>query len=168
MPFFHNLMAEVTGIVNAHPITALPSDADEPQPLTPAMLLTMKTHPLTPPAGKFVQQDLYARRRWRRSQYLADQFWLRWKREYLDNLQARPKWNDQQRNLMEGDIVTVREKDAHRNDWLMGKIVEAMKSDDGGVRKAKVMVWRGGERKTCVRPVSEVILILPAEPDTHT
>lgn len=67
---------------------------------------------------------------------------------------------------MEGDIVTVRE-DAHRNDWLMGKIVEAMKSNDG-VRKAKVMVWRGGERKTCVRPVREVILILPAEPDTHT
>ena len=36
------LMAEVTAIVNARPITTVPSDTDEPQPLSPAMLLTMK------------------------------------------------------------------------------------------------------------------------------
>lgn len=36
-------MAEVTAIVNARPIAALPSDINDPQPLSPAMLLTMKT-----------------------------------------------------------------------------------------------------------------------------
>ena len=36
------LMAEVTAIVNARPITTIPSNSDEPQPLSPAMLLTMK------------------------------------------------------------------------------------------------------------------------------
>lgn len=41
------LMAEVTGIVNSRPIATLPSDVDEPQPLTPTMVLTMKTRPLT-------------------------------------------------------------------------------------------------------------------------
>jgi len=30
------LMAEATGIINIHPIAAIPSDTDEPQPLTPA------------------------------------------------------------------------------------------------------------------------------------
>lgn len=37
------LMAEVVAIVNARPISALPSDPDDPRPLSPAMLLTMKT-----------------------------------------------------------------------------------------------------------------------------
>lgn len=63
------LMAEVTAIVNARPIAAMPTDADEPQPLSPSMLLTMKTRPLGPPPGNFVPLDLYARRRSRRVQY---------------------------------------------------------------------------------------------------
>ena len=55
------LMAEVSGIVHSRPIAAISSDVDEPQPLTPAMVLTMKTRPLAPTPGHFVQQDLYAR-----------------------------------------------------------------------------------------------------------
>ena len=86
------LMAEVTGIVKSRPISVVPSDIHEPHPLTPAMLLTMKTRPLAPHPGNFVPQDLYARNWWRRAQYLADQFWVRWKREYLQNLQNRSKW----------------------------------------------------------------------------
>lgn len=87
------LMAEVPGIVNSRPIGIIPSDIEEPQRLTPAMLLTMKTLPLTVPPGEFHPQDMYSRKRWRRSQYLADQFWLRWRREYIQNLQVRTKWN---------------------------------------------------------------------------
>ena len=59
------LMTEVTAIVNARPLTTMPSDADEPQPLSPAMLLTKKTRPLASPPGVFVPSDLYSRRRWR-------------------------------------------------------------------------------------------------------
>ena len=66
------LMAEVTAIVNARPITTIPSDTDEPEPLSPSMLLTMKTRPLGPPPGDFLPVDLYSRRCWRRVQYLAD------------------------------------------------------------------------------------------------
>ena len=68
-------MAEVAAIVNARPITALPSDIDEPLPLTPAMLLMQKTRPLGPLLGSFTAQDVYAQRRWTRVQFLADQFW---------------------------------------------------------------------------------------------
>ena len=60
------LMAEVTAIVNARPISAILTDTDEPQPLSPSMPLTMKTRQLGPPPGNFVPPDVYARRRWRR------------------------------------------------------------------------------------------------------
>ena len=94
----HKLLVEVTGIVNSHPITTIPSDTDKPQPLTPTMLLTMKAHPLGPTPGQFIRQDLYVRNWWRKAQYLADQFWVRWK-EYVQDLQKRPKWMTHERIL---------------------------------------------------------------------
>ncbi|CAB3997332.1 Hypothetical predicted protein [Paramuricea clavata] len=55
------LMAEITGIINSRPIVVVPSDIDQPQPLTPNMLLTMKTRPLLPPPGVFTPEDVYLR-----------------------------------------------------------------------------------------------------------
>jgi hypothetical protein len=107
-------MAEITGIINCRPIAVLPTDIEEAQPLTPAMLLTMKIKPLSPPPGIFVHQDLYSRRRRRRAQYLADQFWIRWKNEYLQSLQSRSKWNKRHSNLEVGDIVLMKD-DTLRN-----------------------------------------------------
>ena len=71
------LMSEVTAIVNSRLITAIPSDTDEPLPLIPSMLLTQKIRSLGPLPGKFMSRDVYARRRWTKVQYLADQFWTR-------------------------------------------------------------------------------------------
>ena len=132
------LMAEVTAIVNARPIAAIPSDVDDPQLLSPAMLLTMKTRPLGPPPGDFQPPDLYARRRWRHIQYLADQFWLRWRRESLQSLQARKKWQEPRRNLNVGDVVLLKEEGDYRNDWPSGRVLAVFESEDGYVRKAEL------------------------------
>ena len=157
------LMAEVAGIVNNRPLTAISTDIDQPSPLTPAMLLTTKKRPLSPPPGKFVEQDLYARQYWRKAQYLADQFWLRWRQEYLQNLQVRTKWCDRRRNLAVGDVVIVKDDDVFRNEWPMGKVVEALKSEDEKVRKVKVMTYRHGQLKTVYRPISQIVLLVPVE-----
>ena len=159
------LMAGVTAIVNARPITTVLSDTEEPEPLSPSMLLTMKTRPLGPPPGEFLPVDLYSRRRWRRVQYLADQFWLRWRREYMQTLQSRSKWNSSKRNLNAGDIVLVKEDGAHRNNWPLGLISEAIKSEDGAVRKAQVLLWREGKKKTFLRPIKELVLLVPVQAD---
>ena len=155
------LMAEVVAIVNARPITALPSDPDDPRPLSPAMLLTMKTRPAGPSPGQFTQPDLYVRRRWRRVQCLADQFWTRWRREYLQSLQRRPKWTTTRRNLRVGDIVLLRDDAQRRNNWPLGRVTEAIESEDGRVRKANVEIARDGEKKVYLRPIKELTLLLP-------
>ena len=159
------LLAEVTGIVNNRPITAISSDIDQPTPLTPAMLLTMKKRPLLAPPGEFLKPDLYARQYWRRAQYLADQFWLRWRQEYLQTLQVRPKWRERKRNIGDGDIVLIREKDAARNQWPMGRVVEALQSNDGLVRKAKVKMFKDNKIKILYRPIGELILLLQGKED---
>ena len=159
------LMAEVTAIVNARPIALVPTDVDELQPLSPSMLLTMKARPAGTPPGVFVRTDLYARRRWRRVQYLADQFWLRWRREYLQSMQPRRKWSSPRRNLADGDVVLMKEDGAHRNYWPIGRITEAIQSEDGQVRKARVEIIRDGKKKAFLRPVKELVVLVPAGAD---
>ena len=44
----------------------------------------------------FAKEDNYVRKRWRHVQYLVEQFWLRWRREYLQILQTRSKWQQPQ------------------------------------------------------------------------
>ncbi|KAK3753685.1 hypothetical protein QZH41_013131 [Actinostola sp. cb2023] len=159
------LMAEVTGIVNSRPIAAVPSDADEVQPLSPSMLLTAKERPLTPPPGDFVPEDLYARRRWRRVQYLADQFWTRWKREYLQNLQRRAKWQELQPNLAVGDKY-VKNEETRRNNWPLGKVTKAIRSEDGAVRKAEVFTTHAGKGgKTLLRPIGQLVFVMSTKKD---
>ena len=144
------------------PISAIPTDADEPQPLSPSMLLTIQTRPLGPPPGNFVLPDVYARRHWRRVQNLADQFWIQGRREYLQSMQTRTKWEEPKRNLHTGDVVLAKEEGACRNDWPINRVSEAIESDDGRVRKAQVETVKGGAKKMFLRPIRELVLLVPA------
>ena len=63
---------------------------------------------------------------------------------------------------MDGDVVLVKDKDLHRNGWSMGRVTDSIKSEDGEVRKAKVMIFKEGSKKTVFRPISELVLLLSA------
>ena len=153
------LMAEVVAIVNARPIAALPSDT-WPAASVPCDITHYVDSPAGPATGLFMRTDIYARRPWRRVQFLAEQFWTRWRREYLKNLQPRQKWTETQPDLCLGDIVLVRDESQHRNDWPLGRVSEVLRSDHGRVRKVKVNVVRGGKRKTHLRPIKELVQLL--------
>jgi hypothetical protein len=152
------LMAEVTAIVNNRPLTAISSDPSAPELLTPSTLLTQKTLPLKPTPGNFVPQDLYAKQ-WRQVQFLANRFWSRWKKEFLPTLQSRRKWETDQPNLKEGDLVLLRCKESPRNEWPLARISKAISSADGKVRKVEVTTAKNGSKQSYTRPVTEVILL---------
>ena len=86
----HTFLYEATTIINNRPLTQqCLNDPKRLEPLTPNHLLTMKTKILPPPPGNFVCEDVYARKRWRWVQYLAQQFWSRWRKEYLLDMNAK-------------------------------------------------------------------------------
>ena len=77
------LMTEAENVINSCPLTVENlSDHESLEPLTPNHLLTSKTEVVLPPPGCFEWLDLYSRKRWRRVQFLANQFWIRWRSEY--------------------------------------------------------------------------------------
>ena len=78
----NTLFCEIECIINSRPLTELSDDPNDLEPLTPNHLLSMKGGVSFPP-GVFQKSDIYLYRRWKQVQYLADLFWVRWKREYI-------------------------------------------------------------------------------------
>ncbi|KAJ8365140.1 hypothetical protein SKAU_G00139710 [Synaphobranchus kaupii] len=156
------LMAEVTAIINARPLVPVSSDPEAPLILTPSTLLTQKIGVSPPPPGDFTKGDMF-KHQWKRVQVLADTFWARWRKEYLNTLQSRQKWHRKKPNLEVGDVVLMKDNQARRNEWPMGIILKALPSKDGLVRKVEIKVTRHQTTKTFSRPTSEVVLLLSSE-----
>ena len=163
-------MCEAMAIINSRPLTVDNlNDPNSLEPLTPNHLITMKSSIILPPPGNFQREDLYTRKRWRRVQHLANEFWTRWRKEFLQTLQVRSKWLFPQRNLCVGDIVLISDENQPRNDWRLGRVAESYTGEDGRVRSVKVFVGsrtlddkgkRDGHLSTLERPVHKLVMLV--------
>lgn len=163
-------MCEIAAILNCRPLsTEHLHDPSFINPLTPNHLLTMKSKIIVSPPGSFQRDDTYSVKRWRRVQYLVDQFWSRWQKEYLNLVQSRSKWQRSRRNFSVGDVVILKEESLPRNMWKLGRIVEVYPSDDNLVRSVKVVVGdsnldkrgrRLSQPSSLVRPIHKLVLLL--------
>ena len=153
---FRTFLCEAECIVNSRPLTyETLGDAQSPLPISPMNLLTLKSQIVLPPPGTFEDSSLYCRRRWRRVQYLSNQFWLRWKSEYLHTLQNRTKWQNRKPNFNIGDVVLVKETNSLRNDWGMAIVTYVKRSEDGLVRSVTVKSKDG----VFERPIHKLVLL---------
>ncbi|XP_067282594.1 uncharacterized protein [Pseudorasbora parva] len=152
------LMAEVTAIMNARPLVPVSNDPEDPFILTPSMLLTMKVG-TPPPPGDFMDRDLLTKQ-WRQVQALSNMFWRRWRQAYLSTLQGRKKWTKSHQNLQEGDVVLLKDNLVVRNNWPMAIITKVIPGEDGKVRKVELKTADQGHSKKCLRPVTELVLLL--------
>lgn len=148
-----NVLCEVESIINGRPITKLSDDPNDFSRLTPNRLLLLRHSPVLPP-GKFSGHDMY-RRRWRHAQYIADQFWRKWIRLYLPELQRRVKWTDKKRNLSVGDLVLIVDENTPRNLWPLALVKEVCVGRDGLVRSVKLR----SRSSELVRPITKIVLL---------
>ena len=160
-------MTEDEAIANSRPLTAETiSDPQSLTPLSPSNLLAMKSRLIMPQPGSFVRPDLYNRGQQRRVQHVADEFWYRWRKEFLSNFQARSKLTAEIRNFKINDIVLI-ETDAARNSQPMGRILEINKHENNVVRSAKLLIGRKSfTSRTLERPIRKSVLLVDAENDT--
>ena len=114
----------------------------------------MRASPNLPP-GDFSSIDIYSRKRWRQVQYLANQLWVGWKREYLQTMQSRQK-RKVPRNFIVDDVVLVYDEHAPRGKWPLGRAVETYPDKQGRVRQALVRTSTGDVK----RPISKLCLVL--------
>ena len=154
------LMMEVCAIMNARPLTEVSTDPENPQILSPSQILTQKSNdcPSYLPTCGFKDAIKSV---WKRVQYLAEEFWNRWRSEYVQHLQLRQKWEAGGISLKKGDVVLLKDDSCARNLWPVAIVTDTYPSDDEKVRKVKVM--RGDNRASFIRPISQLVLLLEVD-----
>ncbi|CAG2239411.1 unnamed protein product [Mytilus edulis] len=133
-----------------------------PSILSPSSLLTMKTSPDVKPFPLFGPKDML-KSQWKCAQGLAEEFWRRWKSEYLHELQIRTKWQTDRRNLQVGDLILMKDQDTPRNSWPVGLVDRIFPSSDGKIRKVEVAIVKDGKRTTYTRPITELVTLLEVD-----
>ena len=137
---FHTVLLEAAAIVNNTSLWNISSSADDPMPLSPAMLLILKETPNPPQLHDFKSTDVmsYGQHRCRRVQAISDYFWKRWQRDYLQELQTRQKWMRPKPYIRPGDVVLIKEESLKRYCWPLGTVENVKQSGDKNAISATV------------------------------
>ena len=115
-------------------------------------------------------------RRWTLCQAMVQQFWKRWSREFVQQLQASNKWNAASPNLAVGDVVLA---SAFQTNWGLARVTAVFPGKDGLVRAAEVLVKKviipdssvkrpilpsqlKVKTSTLRRPITKLALLIPA------
>lgn len=94
------------------------------------------------------------------------------RRQILDTVEMRlsptlqrkwRKWNVAHCNLKAGDLVLLKDDQVSRNEWPMTLVTAAFPSADGKVRKVELKTTNQDTPRTFLRPLSQVILLLPGK-----
>ncbi|XP_051167314.1 uncharacterized protein LOC127285375 [Leptopilina boulardi] len=131
----HTYVAEIEGILNSRPLTALSSDPNDFNPLSPAHFLIGSLMTSIP------QEDLRSLplnrlSAWRTIQQMRHHFWNRWHHEYLNEMISRSKWQSStnQENIDIGTLVVIKDDNLPPMRWSLGRIVATHPGSDGIVR----------------------------------
>ncbi|XP_040191273.1 uncharacterized protein LOC120924392 [Rana temporaria] len=101
-----------------------------------------------------------------------EQFWSRWKREYLMSVSTRQKWHTPRRNLKVNDIVIIKDDMSPRCQWQLGRVIETTIEKDDLVRRVKVLVGdrRLQDKKDYVskpsiieRPIQKLVVLIESK-----
>lgn len=141
---------EAEAVVNSRPLTYVPLESAEQEALTPNHFILFGTKGISQPSTSLNTVEGSLRDSWRLAQYLVDQFWCRWIREYLPTITRRTKWFEPVKPLEPGDLVLVVEE-GKRNGWLRGRILDVIKAADGQVRRAVVRTKNGVVSRPAVK-----------------
>ena len=102
-------------------------------------------------------------RRWTMCQAMVHHFWRRWSHEYLQQLQALPKWRNATPNRHIGDVVIIKDDNAFTCHWLLARVVGTFPGRDGLVRVATLKT----ATTTLKRPIAKLALIYREEKDSN-
>ncbi|XP_037929746.1 uncharacterized protein LOC119664302 [Teleopsis dalmanni] len=136
------VITEIKAMLNSRPITKMSSDPNDLTALTPGHFLIGEP-PTTnvDPYQKESRMSLSSR--WRIVSELKQEFWRRWSKEYLNELQSRYKWKQQKANLCQGNLVIIKDDNLPMYKWPLGRVQQVYEGEDGLVRVADIKTANG-------------------------
>ncbi|KAJ8730047.1 hypothetical protein PYW07_017085 [Mythimna separata] len=148
------VLTQVEACLNSRPISVLSDDPNDPLPLTsghflvgePLLNLTDENHTLC--------KQISNLERWKLVQKMVTDFWNRWYKEYLVNLNKTYKWNTKQPEPEIDDVVIIKDDNIPPSKWILGKVIKKHVGPDKLTRvvsiRTKNNVFKRPVNKICV------------------
>ncbi|CAG9137835.1 unnamed protein product [Plutella xylostella] len=134
-------------------------DPDDLTPLSPGHFLVGR--PLTAPAcPDYSATPMHRLSRYQRLEQIRQQFWSRWAKEYVSELQVRVKWWQNNTDLQPNTLVVIKDDNLPPLKWQMGRVEKTFPGKDGISRVADIRTSSGILR----RPYTK---ICPLSADGH-
>ncbi|XP_066928973.1 uncharacterized protein [Clytia hemisphaerica] len=153
---FHTLITEVENVINSRPLSVeCLNDSTSLTPISPMTLLTHKSKVVYPLPGSFSDVDLYCRKYWRRVQHLVNEFWERWRKEYLNSLQERSKWHKELKDAISINDVVLLKDEKPRNEWCLAKVTKLIPGT-GLTRTVEIEL---ANKSKLLRPLNKIVLL---------
>ena len=151
---FNTFAIEIEAILNSRPITPISSDHNDLLALTPGHFLIgdalkgLPEHDFSPlPSNRLSAWQLISK--------IRQDFWKRWHKEYLNELNIRSKWNDNGDEVKIGMLVLLEEDNLPSLQWALGRIHEIHSGKDNITRAVTVKTCKGLFK----RPVSKIAIL---------
>ncbi|XP_058816239.1 uncharacterized protein LOC131679517 [Topomyia yanbarensis] len=154
----HTLLVQVEGCLNSRPITAVSDDPNDLEPLTPAHFLVGSSLQSIPEPN-YQNVPTNRLKQWQLVQRKLQDFWTRWRREYLSQLQGRVKRWRPPVQVEVGRLVIIQDENQPPFRWKMGRIEVVHPGADGVVRVVTLKTATG----LLTRPVEKLCILPTAE-----
>lgn len=139
---FSTILCQIEAILNSRPLVPISSDSSDLTCLTPGHFL-IGTSPTSYPESNISDVPMNRLQRWNRISQIQQNFWKRWSKDYLNQLQQRPKWFYSKPNLRLNDVVLLKEDNTKPYQWPLARVLELIPSEDGHVRLVKLKTQNG-------------------------
>ncbi|XP_076302063.1 uncharacterized protein LOC143220282 [Lasioglossum baleicum] len=151
------LLTQVEACLNSRPLAALSDDPSDLTALTPGHFL-IGTALQAIPEPSLLDEVTNRLTRWQLITKMRDQFWARWKREYLQGLTSRSKWRKVQDDVTMGNLCLIIDEQTPPSRWPLARVKEAHPGADGRVRVVTVVT----STSEYMRPIHKLV-VLPIE-----
>lgn len=146
------VLYQIESVLNSRPLLPLSESSDDLNFLTPGHFLigsALTEHPEQDVSETPVNRLKF----WQQCCKVRQIFWRRWNLEYLHELQSRYKWQRTQKDLKMNTMVLLIEDNLPPLQWVVGRIIEVVKSpSDGHIRTVIVKTAKG----TYKRPITKL------------
>lgn len=164
MEVLQTIVTEVECIVNDRPLTYTSIDPNDQEPLTPSQLIygrriTSLAYPamndMDTPADNPVDDidHTSANKLYRFKSAALEQFWARWKHEYVTSLREHHRRFGKTGDIVKvGTVVQIHDDNLPRGRWSLGVVQDVLPGRDGSIRAAIIRSRRG----VTTRPISKL------------
>lgn len=146
----YTLLTRTEAIVNSRPLTAISSDPNDLEALTPGHFLTLESLN-APPEPDITLVPSNRLSRWQLLTQMQQHLWSRWSREYLHTLHQRTKWHSTSRALEPGNLVVIKQDNVPPLEWPLARIIHVHPGKDGVVRVVTLRTANGVFKRPAVK-----------------